>query len=461
MRAGSTIAALIASAVLAPAAVAGLDPVDGTPGVGDSFFPRSGNGGYEVEHYDLSLRYDPRSARLRATARIQLVVDTGGAPLGRFNLDFRGPKVKSLRVNGQAAERARQGQELTVTPQEPLADGAEATVVARYAGRPKQLVDPDGGREGWTRTPDGAIALGEPRGSPAWFPCNDHPTDKATYRIKLVTPGSVVGISNGRLVRSRRGHRSVTVWRQAQPMATYLALAAIGKFRIDRGTMAGARYLGAVQRNLGQRALKRLRMRSRRAHRFLPGVAGPYPFDATGGVVDPSNLGYALETQGRPYYPGPPSQDLVVHELAHQWFGNSVSPADWSEIWLNEGFATYMEWLYAEARGGPTAQQRFNQLYESHGPGDSGFWNPPPGQVPGPQKLFDNTVYDRGAMALQVLRHEIGDEDFETVLEEWATENEGGTVTTADFRAKIVAVAGTVPPIFDQWLDQTGRPPAP
>jgi len=120
-----------------------------------------------------------------------------------------------------------------------------------------------------------------------------------------------------------------------------------------------------------------------------------------------------------------------------------------------------MEWLYAEARGGPTAQQRFNQLYESHGPGDSGFWNPPPGQVPGPQKLFDNTVYDRGAMALQVLRHEIGDEDFETVLEEWATENEGGTVTTADFRAKIVAVAGAVPPIFDQWLEMTGRPPAP
>ena len=447
--------------VFAPAASAGGDGVNGPPGVGDPLFPKSGNGFYDVSDYDLRLNYSPRTDRLRAAARIKATVETPGPPLRRFNLDYRGPKIKSLEVDGRRADRRRNGQELIITPRQPLANGVEFRVRVLYAGKPRQLTDPDGGKEGWTKTPDGAIALGEPRGSPAWFPCNDHPTDKATYRIKLVTPGSVVGISNGRLVRSRRGHRSVTVWRQAQPMATYLALAAIGKFRIDRGTMAGARYLGAVQRNLGQRALKRLRMRSRRAHRFLPGVAGPYPFDATGGVVDPSNLGYALETQGRPYYPGPPSQDLVVHELAHQWFGNSVSPADWSEIWLNEGFATYMEWLYAEARGGPTAQQRFNQLYESHGPGDSGFWNPPPGQVPGPQKLFDNTVYDRGAMALQVLRHEIGDEDFETVLEEWATENEGGTVTTADFRAKIVAVAGTVPPIFDQWLDQTGRPPAP
>jgi aminopeptidase N len=430
--------------------------------VGDPFFPQSGNTGYQVDHYDLRLRYSPRTDKLRARARIEATVDTGGAPLGRFNLDYRGPRIKALRVDGAKAGYRRAGQELKITPDSPLSDGAGFVVVVRYAGKPKQVTDPDGSKEGWTKTSDGAIALGEPRGSPTWFPCNDHPTDKASFRIAITTPRPAFGISNGLLVdQSRRGRRKTTVWVENGPMATYLALVAIGRFRIDRGREAGHRFLYAADSTLPARAIRRLRQRSRRAHGMLEDVAGAYPFAATGGVIDPSDLGYALETQGRPYYPGPPSQDLVVHELGHQWYGNSVSPALWEEIWLNEGFATYMEWLYAERHGGPSAAEKFDQLYADHGEGDSAFWNPPPAEVPGPEQLFDLTVYNRGAMALQVLRELVGDDDFFEILEEWATDNAGGNVTTDDFRAKITQVHGGVPVLFEDWITDQGRPDPP
>ena len=471
MKAGTrtaTFLALASLAVAAPDARGEIDPVDGPDGVGDPFFPQSGNGYYQVEHYDLRLNYNPTSEFLRAAATIEAVADTPGAsgpPLGRFNLDYRGPAIKSVTVDGEKAARARRGQELSITPATPLGDGDGFTVEVRYAGEPKPVTDPDGSKDGWTVTEDGAVALGEPRGSPAWFPCNDHPTDKASYRIRITTSQNRVGISNGSLVkRERHGRRTTTVWEQPEPMASYLALVAIGFFDVDRGTLGGYRYLGAIDSSDPRAAghLRRLRERSRRAHEFLPGVAGAYPFAATGGVVDPSALGYALETQGRPYYPGPPSQDLVVHELAHQWFGNSVSPAEWDEIWLNEGFATYMEWLYTEEHGARSAGRQFDDLYAAHGPEDDNFWSPPPAAVPGPELLFDGAVYVRGAMALQVLRERIGDQDFFRILLEWATENEGGAVTTDDFRAKIADVTGEpVPELFERWLTQPGKPPAP
>lgn len=453
----------MALVLLAAPAPAGVPSVSGDDGVGDPFFPQSGNGGYEVDHYDLRLRYSPRTDKLRARARIEATVDTGGAPLGRFNLDFRGPRIKALRVGGATADYHRDGQELEITPDSPLADGDGFIVVVRYAGKPRRVTDPDGSKSGWTKTTDGAIALGEPRGSPSWFPCNDHPTDKASFRIAIKTPRPALGISNGLLVNRRRsGRKTTTVWEEDGPMATYLALVAIGRFELDRGRVAGHPYLGAADSSLSGKALRRLRQRSRRAHRLLEDVAGGYPFEATGGVIDPSDLGYALETQGRPYYPSSPSLDLVVHELGHQWYGNSVSPALWEEIWLNEGFATYMEWLYAERHGGPSAAQKFDQLYASHGTGDSAFWNPPPAEVPGPEQLFDGTIYDRGAMALQVLREEIdNDPDFFEILEEWATENEGGDVTTDDFRAKITQVHGGVPVLFEEWITQPGKPDPP
>lgn len=463
MAKSTLVAAALAAALALPAgAHAGLGQ-NGASGVGDPFFPTAGNGGYEVGRYELDLRYRPATGRLRATARLDATVELEGAALARFNLDYSGPRVLSVRVAGEPAAFARQGSELVVTPADPLADGQPFRTVVRYAGRPGPVTDPDGSKEGWIRTPDGAVAVGEPLGSPAWFPANNHPTDKAAFEIAVTTPRGTLGVSNGRLVQRDSTRRSTTtVWEQDEPMATYLATLAIGRFRIDRGTVGGAAYLAAVDRRFDGGDLRRLRERTRRSHAFMAGIAGPYPFGATGGIVDPASVGYALETQARPYYPGPPSLDLVVHEISHQWYGNSVSIAEWDEIWLNEGFATYMEWLYAERHGGPAVAAKFDDLYAAHGAGDNAFWNPPPANPGTPAKLFAESIYTRGAMALQVLREELGEVDFFALLEQWATGNQYGAVTTDDLRALIESLnGGVVPPSFEEWITEPGRPDLP
>jgi len=386
---------------------------------------------------------------------------SAGPPLKRFNLDFRGPKVSRVRVDGEPATFHRRGQELIVKPSAPIGDDLAFEVKVNYRGRPRPVSNPDGTRDGWTETSDGVVALGEPQAVPTFAPVNDHPTDKATWRVKLVVPKELLGISNGVLIKNeRRGGTRTTVWQEAEPMASYLAMITIGRYRIDAEPLDGADYFAAVDRSMSEAALETLRERTLKATDFMETVAGPYPFSATGGVVDPSGLGFALENQTRSYYPSMPSMDLVVHEVAHQWYGNSVSVRRWKQIWLNEGFATYMEWLYDEETGGTTTAARFAAEYER--PARSSFWEVPPARPGGPGNLFADAVYDRGAMALQVLRSEIGDVDFREVLERWATENADGNVTTADLYALILDVTGSPrPDAFDAWLYDEGKPAAP
>jgi len=452
--AGAGLASTLTATALAGAGQPGAD------GVGDPFFPRAGNGGYEVDSYDIKLRYRS-SGRIRVREVVEATVTTEGSALSRFNLDFRGPAVKSVKVNGAAADFERVGPELRITPASVLADGAGFKARIVFAGMPRQVTDPDGSKEGWTNTADGAVAVSEPIGTTSWLAVNDHPTDKAAYSVTLITPKRLVGISNGRLIKRTTGKRTRTRWQQPDPMASYLAVVAIGRFNLDRRRMDGIPYVGAADLGLRSETLTRLYKRTRRAHACMEEIAGPYPFASTGGIVDPSSLGFALEAQTRSYYPAPPSPGLVVHEISHQWYGNSVAVETWDQIWLNEGFATYMEWLCEERRGGRTTKKTFKHLYSTHPEAETGYWNPPPAAVPGPEKLFAISVYDRGAMALEVLRQTIGDEDFFEVLMRWATENEGGNVHTDDLLALIADVSGSVPPEFEDWLLDPGKPAKP
>jgi aminopeptidase N len=452
-----------ASLLLAiPASAASYSP--GAPGIGDPYYPDYGNGGYDVSHYDLRLKYQPATDELEGTATIEARTTQD---LSSFDLDFL-LDVSEVRVNGARAAFATSGQhELVITPKTPLAKGTPITVVVRYSGVPS--TKSAYGFTTWHRTPDGAVAADEPESAWWWFPSNDHPLDKATYDVSVAVPDGTQAISNGTL-RSKTSALGWTRWnwRENKPQATYLATLALGRFDITTGTSeGGVPVVNAYSKDLGDNdgAARASVERTGEIVDWLSGYFGPYPFGSAGGYVPNTTTGYALETQTRVYYS--PKQfangsntSVVVHELAHQWYGDSVSLKGWKDIWINEGFARYAQWLWSEHEGEGTTQQLADYVYASH-PADDPFWTVAPGD-PGPDNQFDAAVYDRGALAIQALRNAIGDEAFFALLKGWPQEHAYGNASVADFQKYAEQVSGKpLSALFDTWLFQPSKPAAP
>jgi aminopeptidase N len=451
----SLLAAAALACPLVPAQA--LQPNEGSSTSGDSILPARGNGGYDVQDYDIDLRWRPGSRTIVARTAVEAVATQ---PLTAYNLGLEGLTVRSIYVDGALATWTRDGYELTVRPAHRIAEGASFRTVVRYAGRPAPYRHRQLGRTGWIRTDDGATALSEPFGSETWFPVNNTLHDKATYSISVNVPNRLKAAANGRLVRRTVGARRTTWhWREDRLMAPYLPTVSIGRYRMFRArTDGGVPLVTFVDERLSKE--RRARAQLRTIMDFMERRFGPYPFATSGLIIDRINVGYALETQGRPVMPGIAPGYLIAHEIAHQWFGNSVTPEDWSDIWLNEGFATYAEWLWdAERHERPrTPHRQFNFLYDIHGP-KAQFWKVPPGDPGSVGRLFATPVYDRGAMTLHALRLEIGDRAFFRVLRRWATQNAHGTVATADFIALAERVSGKqLDRLFRVWLYRPEKP---
>ncbi|MCX5074161.1 M1 family metallopeptidase [Streptomyces sp. NPDC054949] len=467
-RALSRLAAPALAALIALTAGCTGDTVQGRPGasgVRDPYFPKAGNGGYQVDHYDLDLAYDPADKQLHGTAVITARAKQG---LSSFNLDFAGLRVEDVTVQGAAARFNRSGTELTVRPPEDLEKGEVFRTEIDYTGTPKPVTDPDGSEEGWITTADGSVAVGEPVGSMGWFPGNHHPSDKATYDIRLTVPNGYEAVSNGEL-RSRTAvgdGQTEFAWHNAEPMASYLATAAIGKFKVSTGrTPSGIGVYNAVSPDEAPASAAAL-ARIPEVVEWGSGKFGPYPFGTVGTIVVPDGtLTYALETQTKPVYSGAPDEVLIVHELAHQWFGDSVSPKSWKDMWLNEGFATYAEWMWAEEHGGLSAEKRFDAFLAGDtkvDPDAGSDWGAfPPADPPGPEDISEAPVYARGAMVLHRIRQEVGDEKFAALLRGWAVEHRHGNASTADFTAYAEKKTGhDLTEVWDVWLYGEDRPEA-
>ncbi|HKR48342.1 MAG TPA: M1 family metallopeptidase [Pseudonocardiaceae bacterium] len=451
-----------------PPPAAASQAVLGADGIGDPYFPRAGNGGYDVTGYDINIRYDPASDRLEGHTTITARATEN---LSRFNLDLRLPAT-AVAVDDRPAGIRQDGGELQVTPAAPVQAGQPMKVLVDYVGVPSSIPGEPGDDPPWIRTPDGALAAGEPDSAAWWYPSNDHPSDKATIAVTTTVPAGVEAISNGVLLGGPEPAGSGWEkwrWKASAPMATYLAFVAIGQYDIVQRDTSFGPYLAAYAEGLDPEVAAAARASVERTPEtvsFLSGIFGPYPFENLGGVVpDADTMGFALETQTRPVYGpvffvGGEEITVVVHELAHQWFGDSVSVRRWSDIWLNEGFANYAEWLYSERTGGPSAQQIAAQNYARR-PADSDFWRTPPGD-PGVAEVLGGAVYTRGAMALQALRVAVGDESFFTALRTWTDERRGGNGSVADFFAVIERVSGKqVDDVAQAWLFSPTRPPAP
>jgi Peptidase family M1 domain/Peptidase M1 N-terminal domain/Immune inhibitor A peptidase M6 len=643
----------------------------GAAGAGDPYFPLDGNGGYDVKHYDLDVKYDPATDVLKGKATIEARATQN---LSSFNLDFEGLTVRSIKVDGKSAEWSRDGGELTIVPRRGLRKDHKFETVVRYDGIPATIENPVVGPSGFFHTDDGALVIGEPDVAATWFPVNDHPTDKASYTFRITAPADVQVVSNGVLKheRERRGWKTWT-WDAREPMASYLAMMAIGEFDVHAYRDDGIKFWDAIDTDLLTRpqpvtgdqyaisqvadlTFKRLAhtitvpaagaqlsfwidrdtelpwdfafveahtvdqddwttLEDLNGHTsqdtgfscpfwlglhpflshyqtddgvggctpagtsgnwwaatgasdgyeqwsfdlsayagtnievsisyasddvvqraglfvddvvvstgegttsfendgdtfdgwavpgapegsepngndwiagtpadgpeitgeivqrsfarqpeilgFLADQFGPYPFSSSGGIVDDlGGVGFALENQTRPIYSKDffgdsiSGDNVVVHELTHQWFGDSLAVGAWQHIWLNEGFATYAEWLWSEREGLGTAQEIFDFFYGIFD-AESPFWTVTIGD-PGPDALFDFSVYSRGAMTLHQLRLAVGDENFFTIMQEWATSHAGGNVTTDQFIALAEQISGQdLGDLFQTWLFTPVKP---
>ncbi|MFE9902920.1 M1 family metallopeptidase [Streptomyces achromogenes] len=450
---------LVTAAASFLAIAASAPPTQGAPGIGDPYFPRLGNGGYDARHYDLDVAYAPDTGRLDGRTTLTA---RATRTLSSFDLDLQKLQITRVEVNGRRAEFTRDGDEVTVTPRRVLPKGRDFTVSVTYGGVPEALGGPIvfGSDYGWMKTPDGVFVACEPNAASTWFPSSDHPADKATYDIRIKAPKGLTAVSNGRLVSTYdKGGSTYTHWRESKPMATYLATATIGKFDVRTGrTPGGIPVYVAIDPVLKGASSVDVYGVTSAVTDYWSQVFGPYPFEETGAIVDDMpEAGFSLEVQSKPAYSAVRSETTIVHELAHQWFGDSVSVAHWNDIWLNEGFATYAQWLWAEHQGTRSAHDSFRAGYDSR-PADSSFWQVEPG-APERDSMFASAVYQRGAMTLQMLRERIGDPAFFRLLPTWTTLHRYGNASTADFIRLAERVSGQqLDDLFDTWLFTPGKP---
>ncbi|MGI3786290.1 MAG: M1 family aminopeptidase, partial [Janthinobacterium lividum] len=275
-------------------------------------------------------------------------------------------------------------------------------------------------------------------------------------------PKELAAASNG-VLRSRRTAHGQTTWhwQQRQPTATYLSLLAIGRFDVYRTTvkLQHGRRIPAwsfVDPTLG--TAKKQRALLPEALAFSEKQYGRYPFDAAGMVIQDLNVGYALETQTRPFFDGLPDRSTMVHELAHQWFGDSVTPRDWGDIWLNEGFASYAEDNWTAEHGGQTTWQSFQKTYDANGT-SSDLWHPAPNALKDPADLFGDSSYVRGRLTLEALRHRIGDRAMKTLLRTWTKRHAYTSVSTSQFVGLAEKVSDQdLGAFFQTWLYVPARP---
>jgi aminopeptidase N len=428
----------------------------------DPYLPGHGDLSYGVEHYDLDLAYAVEGNRLSgdATLTIEVLLATR-----RLVLDLAHLSVEKVRVSGATLRKfATRSDRLVIDLADEVPRQTRLTVAIRYSGQPRPLVDRHLGDAGWEELTDGVIVAAQPHGSPTWFPCNDRPSDKASYRLSLrVTAGYEV-VANGVLAsRTRGGSTETWVFEQAEPMATYLATVQIGRYVDHRP--AGRPASGLPVRIVAP------------ADADVPGferqhemvdvferLFGPYPFRAYTAVVTADDLEIPLESQSLSTFgrnivdSGWGSVRLIAHELAHQWFGNAVTLTHWRDIWLHEGFACYAEWLWSEESGGDSAADQAAHHHAALAEKDQDLLL----SDPGPELMFDDRVYKRGACALHALRTYVGDEKFFETLRTWVATRSGECVTTEEFLAHASSTTGTdVEALLDPWLNEVELPALP
>jgi aminopeptidase N len=437
-------------------------PADGTSRpVADPVYPDYGNPKIDVRHYDLDLRWEPATRTLTGSAALTIRAVT---ELDDVALDFSDAlTVDGATVNGTAVRPTRRTGDLVVPTGARVARDTELTVTIRYHGRPEPAdfpgTRPDVPAIGAQIADDGAIfAMQEPYGAFTWYPCSDQPSDEARYDIAITAPTGWAGVASGRLVGTAPSASGVTHrYRADQPIATYLVAFAVDRFQRHQDT--GPRGLPItywVRAPDADRMLPTLRQ-SPAMLEWLERRLGPYPFDSAGVVIVQGQSG--METQTMVTLgplTGSNAAPVLLHEYAHHWFGDSVTPRTWADMWLNEGFALYLQMVWTvEDRGGDPADtiQQWRELDESERP-EAG----PPASYR-PDRFASRNVYVGPALMLHEIRRRLGDPEFFAMLHDWAQHHPHTNQDRASFTAWLNAYTGQdLTPILNRWLDSPTTP---
>jgi aminopeptidase N len=436
--------------------------IAGERSIGDPYIPELGNTGYDVQHYELRLVLDP--AQVYVDARVTIEALTTNEDIAQISLDFVGYEIEELSLNGEAAAFTRAERKLLVEFPEALSEGEIFTLDVIYRGQPVFETSPfvpfipHLGLQFPETGDNGSIyAVSEPDGARYWFPCNDHPRDKAAFRFQLGVPEGLTGAANGVLLESRLGVPAVFedgsagdvyIWEHNYPMATYLATVVVGEYERVEGVSPGGiplrHYVFPDQVNAFQAQEATIGTMLD----WMGELFGEYPFEVFG-FAAADGLGASLETQTLVILDRNAGEYTMAHEVAHMWFGNWVSLDSWGDMWRNEGFATYFGTLWS-LRSDPTAfDQYMNDLADSY----RDYVPPYPLNQPPPRALFGRDSYMRGALLAHELRSLMGDEAFFDGLRLYFARFGGSTATHQQFQGVMEEAAGIdLDNFFEGWF---------
>jgi aminopeptidase N len=437
--------------------------------VADPFYPDYGNASLDVLAYRLDLAWDDASGGLTGTATIAV---RAAAAMTSIRFDFsRSYTVDSATVDGASVEPGWAGADLTLP--HALDRDARATVVVRYHGQPKTVPMPSERGDfaeglGLRRGTGGDLwTMQEPYGASTWYPANDMPSDEAVYDIRVTVPTGLSGIASGTFLGTSgppplwsASHAGTTYqWRSVDPVAAYLVTLAVGEYTeiTDTGPDGLPLTYWLRPEDMPNEAAVR---RTPELLGWLAQRFGPYPFPSGGVVFVDSES--AMETQQMVTFgaanAGSPDEvaETLLHEYSHQWFGDAVTPTDWSGLWLNEGWAMYCEMLWIIDQGWGSEAE----VIEWARDGDA-YSRPvagPPGRA-GPDHFAESNVYFGPALMLHAIRKAVGDDEFFAMGRDWVQQHRNTQVDRAEFMAFVNQHTGRdFTALMNTWLDSPTTP---